>query len=117
MDIIKFLFGRKSNTQSLLESIDNRDTIINQELEKIKNENRELKKRLKEIGKEMDNQITELSKPCAITPKNINNASPVSGNITDISEAYNRSANTERLTYKQKLEMIKLVHQKGTIKD
>lgn len=89
----------------------------NQELEKIKNENRELKKRLKEIGKEIDSQLSELSKPCAITPKNINNASPESGNITDISEAYNRSANTARLLYKQQLEMIKLVQEKGTIKE
>lgn len=89
----------------------------NQELESLKNENRELKKRLKEIGKEIDSQLSELSKPSAITPKNINNASPDSGNITDISEAYNRSANTARLLYKQQLEMIKLVQEKGTIKE
>ncbi len=110
--IISRLLNKASESMVEVQLMDRKS-----ENENLKLEIKELKKRLKEIGKEIDNQISELSKPCAITPKNINNASPVSGNITDISEAYNRSANTERLTYKQKLEMIKLVHQKGTIKD
>lgn len=75
--------------------------------ENLKSENKKLKNKCAEIEKELNMQIAEMKLPCKVISENINNDFPKGNELKDITDAYNRSANTERLIYGQKLQFIK----------
>jgi hypothetical protein len=75
--------------------------------EKLKLENKKLRSTLFDIEHEVLAQLKEMSLPCKYKAENINNQFPKNSKLQSIADAYNNSANTERLIYKQKLEFIK----------
>lgn len=80
--------------------------------ENLKFENKKLKSKFKDIESELKSQIEETKEPCKHKEEDINNHWPKDNGLKNIAEAYNRSANTERLIYGQKLQFIKNILEK-----
>jgi hypothetical protein len=75
--------------------------------ENLKSENKKMKNKFSDIGNELKLQIDEMNLSCKHKAEDINNHYPKDNGLKNIADAYNNSANTERLIYKQKLEFIK----------
>lgn len=77
--------------------------------ENLKGENKKLKNKISDIASELKLQIEEMQLPCKHKAEDINNHYPKDSGLQNIAEAYNKSANTERLVYKQKLRFIQII--------
>jgi hypothetical protein len=74
--------------------------------EKLQSENKMMKNKLADVENELKIQIKEMNLPCKYNENNINNQYPKDKELKNIADAYNNAANTERLIYKQKLQLV-----------
>ena len=89
-----------------ISAIENYENVI-ELLEKLKSENKILKNKITEIKKELNLQLKENSLPCNMKAENFINKFPNEITTQDVADIYNKSANTERLIFIQKLKYIK----------
>lgn len=84
------------------------DNELLEKYEALKAENKKLKNKISSVQSEVSLQIKECNSNCKyINDNDINKAYPKGEGLQTIFEAYNRSADTERLIFKQKLQTIK----------
>ena len=81
--------------------------------ETLKSDNRKLKNKIKDIDTELKFQIEENKLPCRYLGEDINNHYPKDNGLKNIADAYNKSANTERLIYGQKIKFLKTIIDKN----
>lgn len=74
--------------------------------ENLKSENKKLKSKFSDIKNELKLQIEECDLKCRFKAEEVNSHYPKDNGLKNIAEAYNKSANAERLINKQKFQFI-----------